>query len=190
VKEKTMSYGGNIIQGGSTIPVTVQGSYEYLPVMAFIGDQYYSPQNLPPNQPVNGVWYLIVDLTNLSNVVVNEFTTDTTNVPGNVQKYAGNSQYMLIFATVQLLSGSVPTGAVVQLLRNSGAGTQLARMEQMVEQIGSGSFVYVSYTLAGQMGTGTGFELFSYLDFTILTFQLLPVTVGGKTTYTPIELGP
>ena len=177
------------MSNGSVIPVTVQGSYEYLPVVAMIGDQYYSPQNLPPDQPVNGVWYLIVDLTNLSNIVVNEFTTDTTNVPSNVQQYAGNPQYMLIFATVQLTTGSVPTGGVVSLLQNSGAGVQLARMEQMVEQLGSGSFVYVSYVLAGQMGTSTGFEEYSFLDFTILTFQLLPVTVDGKTTYTPIQFG-
>ncbi len=65
------------------------------------------------------------------------------------------------------------------------------RAEQINEQLGTGSIGQTSYILAATLSPADdkGFEEFSFTDLTIMTFSLMPVSVGGQTVYTPIQTG-
>ena len=56
--------------------------------------------------------------------------------------------------------------------------------------IGTGMVGFISYILAATLDPEDlpGFEEFSYTGFTVMTFALMPVTVDGTTTYTPVQL--
>lgn len=171
---------------GNHVPVTVQGSWNYPGVTAVIGSNYFGP----PQQFNNGYWFLVVDLTSLK-VVADISSTDTTTVPSGLSPYINNSQYLLIFVTQSLTTDHVPQGALYQFLQSVGASYQLARIEQINEQLGTGTFGAVGYILASTMAQddGIGFEEASFNYIPILTFELMPVTVNGQTIYTPIKTG-
>lgn len=167
-----------------SVPVTVYGSYNSNNAFIAVGGQAYTP-----NPPVdNYYWYLVLDLTSLR-AVVSLVSNNATQVPADIQPYVGNAQYLLIFVTLALKSNHLPQGALYNFLHSAGAGDQLNRAEQIGSQINTGWLSKLSYILAATMNPadGSGFEEFSYDTYPIMTFQLMPVVVGGKTIYTPIR---
>jgi hypothetical protein len=85
----------------------------------------------------------------------------------------------------------MPTGNLYTLLQKAGSGAQLARLEQIYAQIGTGFLGAFSYILAATMTEGDepGFETLSMTDLTLLTMAFLPVQVGSQTLYAPIQSG-
>lgn len=168
------------------VPVTVEGSFGQYPYgrLVIAGKGYYGPNNAQ----ANSYWFVVVDLTTLD-VVVNEVSADGDQIPASVQQYDGNPQYLLILSSLALRTDNVPQGALYDFLRKAGAGPMLSRAEQINEQLGTGSIGQMSYILAATLSPADdkGLEEFSFTDFTIMTFSLMPVTVGGKTVYTPIR---
>lgn len=173
---------------GANVPVTVTGSYGQNPYgLVAIGKQHYY-QGPGTQAPANSYWVLVVDLTSL-NVVVNEVYTGTDGVPPGVQPYVDNAQYLLVVTTLALRTDHVPQGDFYGLLRKAGAGPMLSRAEQINEQIGTGYIGWTSYILAATLNPADdkGFEELSFAHFTVMTFELMPVTIDGKTVYTPIR---
>ena len=135
-------------------------------------------------------WYVVVDLTTLK-VVANVTSESNDSVPTEISSYENNSQYFLFFIANSQRGYNVPQGSLYTFLNDIGAGQQLARGEEMIEQLGTGSIRYFSYILAATMDTtdAGGFEIFSYTHPMILTMYFLPVTYNEKTTYAPVILG-
>lgn len=170
------------------VPVTVEGSYGQYPYARLVigAKGYYGPSNAQ----ANSYWFVVVDLNSLA-VVVNEVHAADDQIPPSVQPYDGNPQYLLILTSLALRTDNVPQGALYDFLKKAGAGPMLSRAEQINEQLGTGSIGQMSYILAATLSPADdkGFEEFSFTDFTIMTFSLMPVTVDGQTTYTPIQTG-
>jgi hypothetical protein len=143
------------------------------------------------NLNVNGAepfwWLVVVDLTNL-NVVANVIA-DGVNVPSAVQPYVNNPQYFLFCISNCQTGAQIPYGAFYTFLQQVGGGPELARLEQVYNQLSSGIIKNYSYVLAATMDTTDypGFEALSFTDATVLAMAFMPVTVGGQTTYAPIN---
>ncbi|MEM9275043.1 MAG: hypothetical protein AAGA80_19065 [Cyanobacteria bacterium P01_F01_bin.143] len=135
-------------------------------------------------------WYVVVDLTTLK-VVANVTSDSNDSVPSAVSSYKDNSQYFLFFIANSQRGYNIPQGSLYTFLADIGAGPQLARGEEMIEQLGTGAIRYFSYILAATMNTkdAGGFELFSYTQQMILTMYFLPVTYNDQTIYSPVILG-
>lgn len=131
-----------------------------------------------------------MDLSSLE-VVVNEVSAADDQVPANVQLYDGNPRYLLVFASMALRTDNLPQGALYEFLKNAGSGSALDRAEQINEQLGTGTIGQMSYILAVTLNPADakGFEEFSFTGLTVMTFSLLPVTVDGQTTFTPVQTG-
>jgi hypothetical protein len=152
-----------------------------------IGKKFYPPTG---DGTKGFYWYTVVDLSDLSvpDVAVSN-SSDT--VPANIAKYLGNAQYFLFFASNAQGSSNIPHGSLWDFLRQVGSGPALARGEQMIDQLGTGNIVHFSYALAATFNVADlpGFEIFSPDVSAILTMQFMPITVNGKTTYAPIQVG-
>ena len=174
-------------QAAQNVPVTVLGTWNYPGAAVVVGTTYYGPSNF---QASNVFWYVVIDLTDL-NVVVNEIESANDQVPASVQQYAGNPDYLLIFTTVAVSSDRLPTGPLYQFLKATGAGPEIDRAEQIGTALGTGTVSAMSYILAATMNEvdGSGFEEFDFTALTVMTFELMPITVQGKTIYTPIRVG-
>jgi len=174
---------------GKNIPATLQGSTSVSPLLV-VGSQRIVPTKT--KDVYNAFWYVILDLSNpTGQPVVNVLSTDTKQPPPEVTPYVGKTGYLLCFSFVKLLTAFMPQGALYQFLRQVGAGVELDRAEQLVEQIGSNVFDVVNYNLvATTLDTDEpGFESLDFYHPAVLPFQLMPVDVDGKVTYTPIAVG-
>ncbi len=169
-----------------SVPVTVMGNLG----QAFAGIRIGTQQMIwPNNPPLNSTWFVVVDLTYLQ-VVANVVSTSTSQVPPALGPYIANPAFMLIAVSIGWTFDHVPQGALYSFLRSTGSGAALERAEQIYAQLGTGYFSTVSYILAATLdpSDGSGIEEFGYMGaIPIMTFSLLPVTVGGKTIYTPIK---
>jgi hypothetical protein len=176
----------------ANVPVTVMSSHPqgFTWTFAAVNDQFYRPTLQQYNQAA--WWWLLLDLSNNLNVVANEITTDGTSVPASVQSAVGNPDMFLICASNWMLGQYFPQGPMADLLIRVGAQKVLPRLEQVVEQVGTGVFVQLSYILAATMAENDlpGFEEYSANFQTQLVFQFMPIQVGSKTIYAPIQAWP
>jgi hypothetical protein len=138
-----------------------------------------------------GYWYVVVDVTNELEIVASEFSADASNPPASIASMLGNSSYFLFFIAQGMSSGSLPSGALATFLDSAGAGSQLAALDQSVRQLGAGSLSSFSYVLAATLNDQDlpGFEEASFFTPVVLNMQFLPLQVGGKTLYAPVQLG-
>lgn len=152
-----------------------------------IGSNFYPPK---ADLSQSFYWYTVVDLSNL-NVPDVAVSPANDTVPANIAKYLGNPQFFLFFASNMQKSSNIPHGALWTFLKQVGSGSALARGEQMINQLGTGNIQLFSYVLAATFSTEDlpGFEMFSPDVSSVLTMQFMPITVNGKTTYAPIQLG-
>jgi hypothetical protein len=171
----------------NTVPLTV---------VANPNNQYYWAQiaigkNILTQQPKQGgYWFVVIDRSNL-NVVYNQFQTAANTAP-NIGNY-NTTNYILVTATVGVGLNNVPQGALFNFLDVNGGGMQLRRVEQVGSQLNCGSLGTFGYALVGVLGNLNipGFEgslLAAQATGPILTVQLMPIVVDGKTVYTPVEL--
>jgi hypothetical protein len=171
------------------VPVSALSSYvNQFPISALvIGDNSVS---FSGTYNVGSYWYVAVDLTDLS-IVQNIISQDPANVPPAIQALLGNTQYFLFFIANWQSTPNLVQGALYTFLQQVGSGRGLARGEQMIEQLGTGMIRNFSYVLAATFDDNDvpGFETFSDLNYTVLTMQFMPVTVGGQTIYSPVQPG-
>jgi hypothetical protein len=168
-----------------SVPVTVMGTMSNGGAGMRIGKQWV----WPGSPPLNSTWFVVVDLTFLQ-VVANVVSTSKDQVPPALGPYIGNPGFLLIAVSIAWRWDSVPQGALYSFLQSTGSGAALERAEQMYAQLGTGYFTAMGYILAATMdpADGSGFEELSHMSvIPIMTFSLLPVTVQGKTRYTPIR---
>ena len=168
-----------------SVPVTVMGTLAYPQAGIRIGTQWVWPNN----PPANSTWFVVVDLTYLQ-VVANVASTSNSQVPSALGPYIGNPGFLLIAVSMAWRFDQVPQGALYSFLQSTGSGAALARAEQIYAQLGTGYFGNVGYILAATLdpSDGSGIEELSHMSvIPIMTFSLMPVTVQGKTIYTPIR---
>ena len=167
----------------SPVPLTVKGGLQFPDGQIYVGGTNYQSSGQ------SGFWFVVVDQATLK-VAANVFSTDTNSIPGEVQPFVGQTGNMLIFVTVTTQLNVVPQGALYDMLNGAGAGSVLERAEQINETVGTGSFGNYSYNLVATLGDDglPGFEELDFWDPAVTTLSLLPVTVDGQTTYTPVTL--
>jgi hypothetical protein len=175
---------------GANVPVTAMSNF--VPqgpgwTALVIGTERPNWSNLNVNNNTPFWWVVVVDLTNL-NVVANTLA-DGVNVPSALQPYLNNPQYFLFCISNCQTGAQIPYGAFYTFLQQVGGGPQLARLEQVYNQLQSGIITNYSYTLAATMDNTDypGFEALSFTDSTVLAMQFMPVTVGGQTIYAPTD---
>jgi len=175
---------------GNNIPVTLQGSMDWTPLLV-VDKQEIAPSKIG-SDVVNSFWSVILDLSDPTAApLVNTLSTDNREPPSEVTAFVGKPGYLLCFSFVQVFTSHMAQGNLYQFLRQVGAGTKLDRAEQLVEQTGSNVFGLISYTLAATtLDTDEpGFEALDFYHPALLTFQLMPVDVNGKTTWMPVQPG-
>jgi hypothetical protein len=169
------------------VPVFVSSNYPNSgwPSYMMIGS---TPYFVPGNPQYSAWWFLVVDLQTL-NVVAQEVSDEGNVVPPSVQQYVGNSQYFLFFVACNMMGGNFPQGDLYNMLVQVGAAKRLPWMEQIVAQTGTGYFINFSYVLAATMSANDlpGFEEFGDNGRSTLVFEFMPITISGKTIYTPIQ---
>ncbi|MCB0668783.1 MAG: hypothetical protein KDC80_23325 [Saprospiraceae bacterium] len=143
--------------------------------------------SLPYNQQ-NLYWIIILDPADLS-VKANFTFSDNSSVPSQLNPYL-NGQYIMILSSQALNSTNLPQGAFYQFLVKEGADYALRRIEQIYEALNCGTWGTVAYTLVAVLGSdNTSYEYETVIEPVLLaTLQLMPVTIGGKTTYIPAEI--
>lgn len=174
------------MEDNSNVPVTVLGSRQEPGGILAIGDKYY----YPPNSQADSYWLVVLDLHTLE-VVANDVYTGNDEVPDSLKPYVDDARYLLVLTSMGLRTDHVPQKKFYDLLKSAGAGALLDRAEQISKQLGTAPIGFVSYILAATMNPADakGFEEFSFTDRTIMTFALMPITINGQTTYTPIKTG-
>jgi hypothetical protein len=167
-----------------------------LSVVSSLNDQYYFGQIaigdkvLEQNPSSRSLWFVVIDRSDLS-VVFNELQSAPNTVPA-LTKY-NNSDHILIVATMGMGLNNQPQGDLFNFLDHNGGGIELRRIEQVATQFNCGSLGTYGYALVGVMGDQDipGFEasiITAPSTGPILTLQLMPTVVNGKTSYTPVSL--
>lgn len=166
-----------------------------LSVIASPNNQYYWGQigigkNVITQSGHGGYWFVVIDRGSLS-VVYNQVQASPTQAP-NLGSYNSND-YILAVASLGVGLNNPPQGDLFNFLDVNGGGHELRRVEQIATQFNCGSLGTFGYALVGVLGNTNqpGFEgsLIGQGGVgPILTVQLLPVTISGKTVYTPVQL--
>lgn len=135
-------------------------------------------------------WFVVIDRYTLA-VVYNQLQTQPNVVP-NIGQW-NTSDYILCVATLGMGLNNPPQGPLFAFLDVNGGGAQLRRVEQVANQFNCGSLGTYGYALVGVLGNQNmpGFEgsaISNGVIGPILTIQLMPSTIAGKTIYTPIQL--
>lgn len=137
-----------------------------------------------------GYWFVILDRGS-AKVVYNQIHAASNSVP-DLDNY-NNSDHILALATLGVGLNNQPQGELFKFLDLNGAGQQLRHIDQIATQFNCGSLGTFGYALVGVLGNQNlpGFEVSQITSpptGPILTVQLMPVNVGDKTVYTPVQL--
>lgn len=134
-------------------------------------------------------WFVVIDRSTLE-VVYNQMQTDPSTAP-DLGKFS-TPDYVLAFASLGMGLDRQPQGALFTFLDQNGAGRELRRIDQVASQLNCGSLGTYGYALVAPLGNTnpSGFELsqLSTENATVLTVQMMPTTISGKTFYTPVQL--
>lgn len=166
-----------------------------LSVIATTDNQYYwgrvaIDKNILAQQGHGGYWIVVIDRSSL-NVVYNQIQTSWNQAP-DLGPY-NTTDYILVVASLGVGLNIPPQGDFFNFLDANGGGRELRRVEQIATQFNCGSLGTFGYALVGILGNTNlpGFEA-SIIGRggtgPILTLQLMPTTIGGKTVYTPVQL--
>ncbi len=174
----------------NTVPLTVISNplTQYFWSTIAIGNNTLTQQ--PPAGGPGYYWFVVIDRSTLA-VVFNQMQNAGNVVPALSQ--FNTSDYILIVATMGVGLDRQPQGPLFDFLDINGGGQALRRLEQVATQIGCGTLGTFGYTLVGVLGNLNipGFEAVALASATVgpvLTVQLMPTTIAGKTVYTPVEL--
>lgn len=135
-------------------------------------------------------WFVIIDRGSLQ-VVYNQLHTSANTVP-DLSSF-DNGDHILAFASIGVGLNNQPQGDLFKFLDMNGTGRELRRVSQLAVQFNCGSLGTFGYALVGIMGEQNlpGFEVSQFsapATGPILTVQLMPSVIDGKTIYTPVQL--
>lgn len=135
-------------------------------------------------------WFVVINRTTLK-VEYNQLQTQP-NVAPNIGAL-NSSDHILIVATMGVGLNNQPQGALFTFLDLNGAGMELRHVDQIAQQLNCGSLGTFGYALVGVLGNLNipGFEASTIGNGNfgpIITVQLMPTTINGVTTYTPVQL--
>jgi hypothetical protein len=177
-----MSNGGNVPL--SVIANVVTNGTAFVGV----GNQKYSQggQGAP-----RGLWFLILDNSTLK-PVYNALWTQVDTVPP-IQQW-NDSNHIMIVASNAMGLNSQPVGNLFTFLDVNGAGAKLRGIAQIAAQFNCGYLGTYGYALVGTLGNQNipGFEASAPTGGNpaspVLTLALMPITINGTTTYSPVAL--
>lgn len=134
-------------------------------------------------------WYVVVSLTDLS-VVANEASESKDQVPASILAYQGKDGFFLFFITNAARGYTVPQGQVYDFLTQVGADFQLRALEQLIDQLGTGTITFTSYILGATTDSNDlpGFEVMSTNHNVNLPMQFKEIfdTDGNSLGYAPV----
>ena len=168
------------------VPLTVKASYQNNDLQIVINSKAVK---YPGSSTAFGLWYVVVNNQSLD-VLASVVSNDADSVPSEIAKYENNTDAFLVVSSVGMMATMLPAGNLYTFLRNTGSGTALDHLEQLFEQLGTGSLGWASYALIATLdqSDAPGIEGSAMNESTILTATLMPVEIDGKTVYTPVPL--
>lgn len=171
----------------SSVPLTVVSS---LATNYHFGQIAIGDQTLTQEPKSWAYWFVVVDRYKLK-VVYNQVQSSASTAPDIGSN--NSPDYLLIVATMGIGLNNQPQGDLFKFLDLNGAGRQLRRIDQVAQQLNCGSLGTFGYALVGTLGdmNQPGFEasrISAPSVGPILTCQLMPYEIDGKTCYTPVEL--
>jgi hypothetical protein len=177
------------MSSGNSIPLSViantaNGGIAFIGV----GSQTYSQGG--QGQP-HGLWFLILDNATLK-PVYNALWSQTDTVPP-IQQW-NDANHVMIVASNAVGLNSQPVGALFAFLDANGGGAKLSGVAQVGAQFNCGYLGTYGYALVSTLGNQNlpGFEASAFTSSVpaapVLTLALMPVTINGRTTYTPVAL--
>jgi len=171
----------------SNIPLMLAGGFGGNGLQTIIGTVAHNQE-----PKTNTFWWVVIDLKHPNQTpVLIESSSSNTEVPANVLAIKDKPDHLLCFGFNDVFTIHMPSGDLYEFLINIGAGGQLKRIEQIVEQSSSNYLDVAGYLLVATLNPDDeqGFEVSSIHENPILTCELMPVTFNGHTIYTPIKLG-
>ena len=143
----------------------------------------------PVNRNRTVHWFVAVDLTTQLNVVVNVASDQNRTVPNEIKRLQGDPRYFFFVITNVLRGHHIRTDKLHLFLKAIGSGRQLASVEQIATQAGTGQILRFAYILDATATEGNlpGFESFSDVNHVFLTMQFLPIRHDDKIVYAPVQ---
>jgi hypothetical protein len=150
----------------------------------------------PANPQDDSYWIVIIDAKN-PRVKVKEWIVPGANnaVPGGIDTYMNDPDYIFAVATQYLSTQHVPQDAFYNFLVKYGAGRELQRLEQINSTLGYGSYGQVSYVLTSQCGPRVphqpappSYEVGSYSNYPALLMMSLESMPNGSPPYSIADI--
>jgi hypothetical protein len=141
----------------------------------------------PDHPQNNSYWIVILDAKN-PRVKVKEWIVPGENnaVPGGIDTYMNDPDYIFAVATQTLNTYNVPLGGFYDFLVKYGADRELQRLEQLNSTLGYGLYGHVSYILTSGCGPRGGhlpsppsYEIGAYTNPALLMMSLESLPNGG-----------
>ncbi len=153
-----------------------------------VGNQKYTQggQGKP-----TGLWFLILENSKLQ-PVYNAVWSQYDTVPP-IQQW-NDANHIMIVASNAVGLNNQPVGNLFTFLDVNGAGAKLRGIAQIAAQFNCGYLGTYGYALVSTLGNQNlpGFEASAPTGGNpaspVLTLALMPVNIGGNTTYTPVAL--
>lgn len=180
----------------TNVPVSIAcTSYAVSPNINYLCEMAIGPTHLTQQTTHGngGFWFVVLNRTTLAVEYNQVQPASSNNVVPNIGTL-NTSDHLLLMGTPGVGLDNPPQGALFDFLDKNGAGYHLRRVEQFAQQFNCGSWGTYTYVLCSVLGDGNspGFE-----DCTLakenpegpfLTIQLMPISINGQTSYTPINL--
>jgi len=150
----------------------------------------------PANPQSDSYWIVIIDAKN-PRVKVKEWIVPGANnaVPGGIETYMDDPDYIFAVATQYLFTSHVPQDAFYNFLVKYGAGRELQKLEQLNSTLGYGFYGRVSYILTSQCGARVphqpappSYEVASYSNYPALLMMSLESLPNGSPPYTIADI--
>jgi len=173
---------------GPLVPATACSFYAGESLVSFLNVGTTSVRfNGDRNRPA--YWFVAVDLTTQLNVVANVLSENSAAVPPEIKRLQSDPRYFVFVIGNALRGHNTPVGELWAFLKAIGSGRQLATLEQIATQAGTGTIFRYSYILAATATEGDlpGFEAFSDVHHVFLTMQFLPIKLADKIVYAPVQ---
>jgi hypothetical protein len=173
------------------VPLSISSapSSNYNPIVAIAKVKYQAPSFHD-----NSYWFSVYDRYTLKQVFSQVQVANADVVPADLAGKFNTPQYFVAVTTRSLLSAFVPAGALLAFLVDSGASTELKKLTQVFQLMGSGTLGVVTYAMAGVLGPGApaharvGQSAIGPTTAQFLEATLVGVAVGSQTLYTPVPL--
>ena len=151
------------------LPYTItSGAGDRIPPTVCIGANFTSHPNAtylhPANPQDDSYWIVFLDAKNPRQKVKEWVLPGANNstVPGGIDTYMNDPDYIFAVATQYLDVTHVPQGDFYNFLAKYGAGQELQKLEQLYATLGYGTYPRVGYILTGPCGPRTPVAPASY----------------------------